>query len=91
MDGRRDHQSHTHIRHHASSIGSPSIMYLEEEYRDYSCRLLESLYDAERRERAGEDGGGGDGNFVLPDGADDDDDDVGHLGMEAHITREEAV
>jgi hypothetical protein len=53
--------------------------------------LLESLYDAERRERAGEDGGGGDGNFVLPDGADDDDDDVGHLGMEAHITREEAM
>jgi hypothetical protein len=34
-------------------------MYLEEEYREYSCRLLESLYDAERRAREEEGSSGG--------------------------------
>jgi hypothetical protein len=38
--------AHSQSGYHATMIGSPSAIFLDEEYFEFSVRLLESLYNA---------------------------------------------
>ena len=42
--------AHRQSGYHATSIGSPTVIFLEEEYFGFSVRLLESLHNAKRDE-----------------------------------------